>query len=103
MKRYAVALTAVLALAGCSNDPPPLDAPAAQQEETLPEMPPNDEAEILDLGQGVEMEGNNGGYAVHGYHSVPPYQASHGCARVPLWAARGVYDRWSIGDTVYVL
>ena len=44
-----------------------------------------------------------GGYAVHGYHSVPPYQASHGCARVPLWAARGVYDRWSIGDTVYVL
>jgi N-acetylmuramoyl-L-alanine amidase len=44
-----------------------------------------------------------GGYAVHGYHSVPPYQASHGCARVPLWAARGIYDRWSIGDTVYVL
>ena len=30
-----------------------------------------------------------GGYAVHGYHSVPPYQASHGCARVPLWAAHG--------------
>ena len=44
-----------------------------------------------------------GGYAVHGYHSVPPYQASHGCARVPLWAAHGVYLRWSIGDTVYVL
>jgi lipoprotein-anchoring transpeptidase ErfK/SrfK len=44
-----------------------------------------------------------GGYAVHGYHSVPPYQASHGCARVPLWAAHGVYNRWSIGDTVYVL
>jgi hypothetical protein len=44
-----------------------------------------------------------GGYAVHGYHSVPPYQASHGCARVPLWAAHGVYTRWSIGDTVYVL
>ena len=44
-----------------------------------------------------------GGYAVHGYHSVPPYQASHGCARVPLWAAHGVYSRWSIGDTVYVL
>jgi hypothetical protein len=44
-----------------------------------------------------------GGYAVHGYHSVPPYQASHGCARIPLWAAHGVYSRWNIGDTVYVL
>ncbi|HET8950982.1 MAG TPA: L,D-transpeptidase family protein, partial [Solirubrobacteraceae bacterium] len=44
-----------------------------------------------------------GGFAVHGYHDVPPYQASHGCARIPLWAAHGVYSRWSIGDTVYVL
>ena len=44
-----------------------------------------------------------GGYAVHGYHSVPPYQASHGCARVPLWSAHGIFRRWSIGDTVYVL
>jgi Putative peptidoglycan binding domain/L,D-transpeptidase catalytic domain len=44
-----------------------------------------------------------GGYAVHGYHSVPPYQASHGCARIPLWAAHGVFSRWEIGDTVYVL
>jgi len=44
-----------------------------------------------------------GAYAVHGYHSVPPYQASHGCARIPLWAAHGVYSRWNIGDTVYVL
>jgi hypothetical protein len=43
-----------------------------------------------------------GGYAVHGYHSVPPYQASHGCARVPLWAAHGVYSRWGLGDIVYV-
>jgi hypothetical protein len=44
-----------------------------------------------------------GAYAVHGYHSVPPYQASHGCARIPLWAAHGVYSRWDIGDVVYVL
>ena len=43
-----------------------------------------------------------GGYAVHGYHSVPPYQASHGCARVPLWAAHGLYSRWGLGDIVYV-
>ncbi len=43
-----------------------------------------------------------GGYAVHGYHSVPPYQASHGCARIPLWAAHGVYSRWHTGDIVHV-
>ena len=43
-----------------------------------------------------------GAYAVHGYHSVPPYQASHGCARVPLWAAHGLYSRWHVGDIVYV-
>ena len=25
-----------------------------------------------------------GGYAIHGYHSVPTYPASHGCLRVPI-------------------
>ncbi|MEO6496540.1 MAG: L,D-transpeptidase [Solirubrobacteraceae bacterium] len=30
------------------------------------------------------------GYAIHGYASVPPYPASHGCLRVP------VPDAWSI-------
>ena len=44
-----------------------------------------------------------GGYAVHGYHSVPPSRASHGCARIPLWAAHGVDSRWNVGDAVYVL
>jgi N-acetylmuramoyl-L-alanine amidase len=28
-----------------------------------------------------------GAFAIHGYHSVPPYPASHGCARIPLWVA----------------
>ena len=51
----------------------------------------------------VRILEKSGGFAVHGYHDVPPYQASHGCARIPLWAAHGVFTRWSIGDTVYVL
>ena len=28
-----------------------------------------------------------GAFAIHGYHSVPPYPASHGCVRMPLWVA----------------
>jgi lipoprotein-anchoring transpeptidase ErfK/SrfK len=43
-----------------------------------------------------------GGFAIHGYHSVPPYPASHGCARIPIWAARGLYNRWGVGSTVMV-
>jgi hypothetical protein len=34
-----------------------------------------------------------GGYAIHGYHSVPPYAASHGCIRIPIPNAGYVY-RW---------
>ena len=30
-----------------------------------------------------------GGFAMHGYHSVPPWPASHGCVRLPTWFARG--------------
>ncbi len=33
------------------------------------------------------------GYAVHGYQSVPPYPASHGCLRVPIPDAVSIY-RW---------
>ena len=36
------------------------------------------------------------GFAVHGYASVPPYPASHGCVRVPLWVAPGLYARWPV-------
>jgi hypothetical protein len=43
------------------------------------------------------------GFAIHGYASVPPYPASHGCVRTPLWFARGFYDRWArLGTAVYV-
>ncbi len=34
-----------------------------------------------------------GGYAIHGYHSVPTYNASHGCLRVPVPDALGIF-RW---------
>lgn len=33
------------------------------------------------------------GYAIHGYADVPPYNASHGCVRVPVPNAGGIY-RW---------
>ena len=32
-----------------------------------------------------------GGFAIHGYVVVPPYPASHGCVRVPMWVATRLY------------
>ena len=43
-----------------------------------------------------------GAFAIHGYASVPPYPASHGCVRTPMWSAPGFYDRWAVGTTVYI-
>ena len=42
------------------------------------------------------------GYAIHGFASVPPYNASHGCLRVPVPNARAIYDWLRIGDVVWV-
>ena len=42
------------------------------------------------------------GFAIHGYHSVPAYPASHGCVRTPIWFAPRIFSRWSVGATVYV-
>jgi lipoprotein-anchoring transpeptidase ErfK/SrfK len=42
------------------------------------------------------------GYAIHGYVSVPNYNASHGCLRVPLADARAIYDWLRLGDVVWV-
>ncbi len=42
------------------------------------------------------------GYAIHGYASVPPYNASHGCLRVPIMNARTIYNWLRIGDVVWV-
>jgi lipoprotein-anchoring transpeptidase ErfK/SrfK len=43
-----------------------------------------------------------GGFAVHGYPDVPPYPASHGCARIPMWIAQTVYAQTPYGSAVYV-
>ena len=42
------------------------------------------------------------GFAVHGYPDVPPYPASHGCARIPMWIAQTVYGEIPDGSTIYV-
>jgi N-acetylmuramoyl-L-alanine amidase len=43
-----------------------------------------------------------GGFAIHGYHSVPPYPASHGCVRIPLWVAQRVYSLIGYGTAIYI-
>jgi hypothetical protein len=43
-----------------------------------------------------------GGYATHGYPSVPIYPASHGCLRLPIPDARTVYNWMRIGTPVDV-
>jgi peptidoglycan hydrolase-like protein with peptidoglycan-binding domain len=43
-----------------------------------------------------------GGYAIHGNPSVPPYPASHGCVRVPMWIAPYLFATNPYGETVYV-
>ena len=42
------------------------------------------------------------GYAIHGYHEVPTYAASHGCIRVPIPNAASIFSWISLGDTIYV-
>lgn len=43
-----------------------------------------------------------GGFAIHGYPSVPAYPASHGCVRVPMWAAPTLFSHYDYGATVVV-
>ena len=42
------------------------------------------------------------GFAIHGYPSVPPYPASHGCVRTPMWIAPTLFASNSYGESVYV-
>ena len=46
----------------------------------------------------------NGGIAVHGAHSVPPYPASHGCARLTVAAMNWIWnaDRMPVRSKVWV-
>ncbi len=43
-----------------------------------------------------------GNFAIHGYVPVPPYPASHGCIREPMWVADWIYDRAFVGERLYV-
>jgi N-acetylmuramoyl-L-alanine amidase len=40
--------------------------------------------------------------AIHGWPEVPVYPASHGCARVPMWAATWIHGKAAMGTRVYV-
>lgn len=42
------------------------------------------------------------GYAIHGYHSVPDYPASHGCIRIPIPNAMQVDAQIEIGQQISV-
>ena len=44
----------------------------------------------------------NGGIAVHGSPSIPPYPASHGCVRVPLFADQALFKMMPVGMPVHV-
>jgi peptidoglycan hydrolase-like protein with peptidoglycan-binding domain len=44
----------------------------------------------------------SGGIAIHGYENVPPQPASHGCIRIPMFAAREVSARLPLGTIVLV-
>jgi N-acetylmuramoyl-L-alanine amidase len=43
-----------------------------------------------------------GAFAIHGYVDVPPYPASHGCVRVPIWIATHLYGLISLSSRVYI-
>ena len=43
-----------------------------------------------------------GNFAMHGYPEVPPYPASHGCVREPIWVANWTYVHSWVGETVYI-
>lgn len=42
------------------------------------------------------------GYAIHGYRSVPAYNASHGCLRVPIHSAFYIFRWINLGDQIRV-
>ena len=44
----------------------------------------------------------DGNRAIHGWPDVPTYNASHGCVRVPMWAARWIYGLADLGTKVLI-
>jgi len=45
----------------------------------------------------------NHGVAIHGYPSVPVTPASHGCVRIPMYAASELFDQVPVGTPVHVV
>ena len=43
-----------------------------------------------------------GGYAIHGYPSVPAFAASHGCIRIPIASAISVFRWIKLGDRISI-
>ena len=43
-----------------------------------------------------------GGYAIHGYPTVPNYPASHGCIRVPIPNAYQIDSQIDLGQKIFV-
>jgi L,D-transpeptidase catalytic domain len=43
-----------------------------------------------------------GGYAVHGYESVPDYPASHGCLRTFIADQPEIYNRIQFGEDIFI-
>jgi hypothetical protein len=43
-----------------------------------------------------------GGYAVHGYNSVPDYPASHGCIRTFIADQPEIFNRINFGESIFV-
>ena len=43
-----------------------------------------------------------GGYAIHGYASVPPFAASHGCIRIPIASAIAVFRWIKLGERISI-
>jgi hypothetical protein len=50
----------------------------------------------------VRTMGFVGNFAMHGYAPVPPYPASHGCVREPIWASYWMFDHSWVGETLYI-
>ena len=44
----------------------------------------------------------DGARGIHGWPSVPTYNASHGCVRIPMWTAVWMYGKSEIGTTVRI-
>jgi peptidoglycan hydrolase-like protein with peptidoglycan-binding domain len=59
--------------------------------------------EISPLGELWSPSYFYGGIAIHGSPSIPPYPASHGCVRIPMYAAPSFFDQTPSGMAVYVV